>query len=282
MPDPLLKKIAIGTVQFGLDYGISNQAGITEINEAAKILAFAKEFGIDLIDTAYAYGRSEEVLGEVGIEGFRVVSKFLPDSNGLSMHEQVKTTLKRLRMEHLYGLLAHRPLGVMERPDSWKQLMELKHKGVVDKIGFSFNTPEEADQLLDKGYEPDLIQVPFNYLDKRFVNIMAQLKAKGCEIHTRSAFLQGLFFMSTEELPAFFDEVKPFLSNIQRQGSALPGLLLKYCTNQSSIDKVVIGINNKQQLEQNLNSLSTEEILEEHHLSIRSEILTPSEWPKIK
>lgn len=275
----MVHKIGLGTVQFGIDYGISNQTGITGIDEVKIILNLAREAGVDLIDTAYCYGKSQEVLGLAGIQGFKIVSKFLPESNGISLKEQLRMSLERLKTEKLYGLLAHSPLDVLENPQTWEYLMDLKKKRTVEKIGFSFNNPEEAEMVLEKGFVSDLIQVPFNYLDNRFRNIMIFLKEKGCEIHSRSAFLQGLFFMSADELPMFFEEIKPILNEIQKKGRVLPGLLLKYCLDQNFIDKVIIGVNNHKQLKENIQKVTSIEVLPELNQKIKSKILTPSEWP---
>ena len=128
------KKLGLGTVQFGLDYGISNKQGITNLEEVRDILGFAKNAGIDLIDTAFGYGKSEEVLGKADVDGFRVVSKFLPESNGLSIPQQVQTTLERLKTNQLYGLLAHRPADLLKNPDIWLYLQGLKQQGLVKTI----------------------------------------------------------------------------------------------------------------------------------------------------
>lgn len=276
---PLLSKLGIGTVQFGLNYGISNQRGITGIREVNKILEFARGEGIDLIDTAYGYGRSEEVLGQAGVRDFKVVSKFLPESYGISIQEQVKTSMERLKIKKLYGLLAHRPLDIIGNPQIWDYLLDMKTKSVVEKIGFSFNNPEEAELVLEGGFEPDLIQAPLNYLDNRFSNIMILLKKKGCEVHSRSAFLQGLFFIPSDTLPVFFEEIKPLLNELQGK-KHLGALLLNYCTQQVFIDRVVIGVNNLEQLRKNITPPDIKEKLPDLNQHISHEILTPSLWPK--
>ena len=71
-------KIGLGTVQFGMDYGVSNTKGKTPDIEVSKILEYAKKEGLLYIDTAEAYGCSEEVLGRNDLSGFRIISKFLP------------------------------------------------------------------------------------------------------------------------------------------------------------------------------------------------------------
>src|SRR5690606_30981416 len=118
----------------------------------------------------------------------------------------------------------------------------------IKKIGFSFNDLNEADKVLGAGFVPDIIQVPFNYLDRRFLPLMKALKKEGCEIHTRSTFLQGLFFCNVENLDNHFLEIKDVLVNLQQYGDTLPSLLLKWVLDCEFVDKVIIGVNNLQQL----------------------------------
>jgi len=276
----MINKIGLGTVQFGLNYGISNEKGITDLEEVRNIISYAKDIGIDLIDTAYGYGKSEEVLGSAGVNSFKIVTKFLPATPEISIQQQINISLYRLNVQHLYGILAHRPLDVLNNSAIWNYLLKLKQDKIVGKIGFSFNTPEEADMVLGKGFIPDLIQVPFNYLDNRFQPCMIELKKGDCEIHVRSPFLQGLFFVNPINLSDFFEEVKPIIIQLQKHGNILNGLLLKYCLEKSFIDKVIFGINNKEQLRLNIESIRTKESLPIHEYNIAHEILTPSNWPK--
>ncbi|MFH1119630.1 MAG: aldo/keto reductase [Bacteroidota bacterium] len=275
----MIEKIGLGSVQFGLNYGISNSSGITEPKEVARILDYARSTGIELIDTAFGYGCSEEVLGKSDLQGFNIVSKFLPATKEYSVENQINTSLKRMQVSQFYGLLAHRPEDVVLHPEIWEYLVGLKNNKVVRKIGFSFNTPEEADRVLGYGFIPDLIQVPFNYLDHRFLNIILLLKAKGCEIHTRSTFLQGLFFTDVNTLDGFFDEAKPAILELHKHGPALPGLLLKYCLRKTFIDKVILGVNTQKQLSENIGSIKLDGNLGEPEVEIKHEILTPSKWP---
>ena len=272
-------KLGLGTVQFGLDYGISNKDGKTTEGELVKILKTAREADIDLLDTAFGYGVSEETLGNIGIDGFKVVTKFLPGSDDYSVCRQVELSLKRLRLDHLYGLLAHRPLDVMNNPEAWEYLLTLKADGLVEKIGFSFNSSEEIIRVFQSNFKPDLVQVPYNFLDHRFENYMISLHEIGCEIHTRSTFLQGLFFMKSEELSSFFDEIKPILRNLQTKGRELPGLLLNHTLKMNFVDRVILGVNTNIQLRNNLLSLMSNGSLP--YVTIKNlDILIPSKWPK--
>lgn len=272
-------KIGLGTVQFGLDYGISNKGGKTNSIEVERILETAKQNRIDYLDTASGYGSAEEVLGQNNLDGFRVVSKFMPPSKENSISKQLDDSLKKLNQNKLYAYLAHRPMALLEDTEQWNELQRIKIKGKVQKIGFSLNEPNEIIQLLEKGFVPDIIQVPYNYFDRRFDDIMIDLKSKGCEIHTRSTFLQGLFFMDTNELPSFFDEVKPYLKEVQKS-KTLPKSLLHFVLNKSFIDSVIIGVENNEQLLVNIDNSGTIEVLPEFNKILSKNILMPMYWPK--
>lgn len=275
-----LSKIALGTVQFGMNYGISNSTGITETNEVRKILAFCRKNHIDTLDTAYGYGDSEKVLGNFDLSCFKVISKFLDyETSGLKLSEQFEISLKNMKLKKIYGYLAHRPMEVSY--GDWKTLLELKEGKKILKIGFSFNLIQEIDLVLRKGFIPDLVQVPFNYLDSRFEDKLKFLKETyNTEIHTRSTFLQGLFFLKPNELSSFFDPIKEALLKIEKIDNKA-GALLKYALVQPFVDKVVIGVNLKLQLEQNIEELKQADLIKKNSDEVYpNECLIPSKWPK--
>lgn len=273
-------RIALGTVQFGLDYGISNKEGKPTLNEVKSILDFAGSKGVTLLDTANAYGEAEEVIGRLNLNRFDVVTKFLPESQNGTIEKQFNESLRKLNTECVYGLIAHRPLDVVNNPIIWDKMNSLKDRSKVIKIGFSFNTPEEYRDVVEKSFKPDLVQIPFNYFDNRFEEIIDELKSKDCEIHVRSSFLQGLFFMDVNELPIFFTEVKPIIQGLQDSyREALASGLLKYVLGNQNIDKLVVGIQNLKQLEQIFQTLDKAPILKKLNTHIDSNILQPSLWP---
>lgn len=276
----LRTKIGLGTVQFGIDYGISNQIGKTPKNEVIDILKTAYNLKIDLIDTAVAYGDAEIVIGSCDVSKFKIVSKFMSSVTHGSVSSQLNESLKKLKVSTLYGYLAHRPMSLIEKPNDWKELIKLKKEGKIGKIGFSLNTTNELQLLIDSGFKPDLIQVPYNYFDKRFENLMIQLKKEGCEVHSRSTFLQGLFFMKSVKLDSFFNDIKPLINRLQNDNKFLAGALLKYVLKKDFIDKVIVGVENSQQLIQNISDLENAEELEEFNSAIKNEIISPVLWKK--
>ncbi|MBI4685897.1 MAG: aldo/keto reductase [Nitrospirae bacterium] len=263
-------KLGLGTVQFGMDYGISNIHGRTSVEEAREILHFADEHGIELFDTAYSYGDSETVLGNVLPEGhsFRIVTKtpvFKKDtilkSDRSVLMDAFNLSLERLRQDNVYGLLIHHADDLITRSGEilFSAMAELKEKGLVSKIGASVYTSEHLDFITDK-FDIDIIQLPINVLDRRLIQggHLTFLKEKGVEIHARSVFLQGLLLMSPDSLHPYFDAIKPMLKQyhafLQDQGvSPIEGALC-FIRNTEEIDYVILGVASVGQLELDVNA----------------------------
>jgi aryl-alcohol dehydrogenase-like predicted oxidoreductase len=276
-----ISKIGLGTVQFGTLYGISNKYGQTSELEVSLILKDAQEVGIDTLDTANAYGTSEKVLGQNNITDFKIISKFLRQQPSQTISDILNESLTNLNVAALYGYMAHRPMDVVQNPKLWDELNVLKQNGTIQKIGFSFNEIFEIEEILKLGFNPDIIQIPYNYLDNRFEIYMQELKSKGCEIHTRSAFLQGLFFVDLNRLNSFFDEIKPIIEDLQKTIEDLPTALLQFCINKPFIDKVIFGVNTIEQFKSNIQGISKNQTpLASNTKKINESILIPSKWTK--
>lgn len=282
----MINKIVIGTVQFGMRYGISNNGNQTTPSEAASILKLAATSGIYTLDTAFAYGTSETLIGNMCLDNnWNIISKFPAVNSVEDFEKKLHTSLHRLQKSSLYGYIAHDADTLLSVPEIWKALCDIKRIGLATKIGYSLYEPEQLTRLLEKGYEPDIVQIPYNVLDRRFEPILSKLKSCGVEVHIRSIFLQGLFFTEPDSLPTFFDQVKPFLRSLKRcfSGNAeLAGYLLNMAFSNPLIDKVVIGVNNAKQLLENLkHSAICEPIMSltiPSHIS--QKIIMPNHWPK--
>lgn len=206
------KRIALGTAQLGLRYGVANRVGQISRLEATKIFRFARSVKIDTLDTAIAYGESETCLGELGTAGFRVLTKLppLPESCPnvqVWVDYQLKCSLERLKLTSVGGVLLHRSADLL-RPEGaalFRALQNLRESGRLSKIGVSIYSPSELEALSPK-YRFDLLQAPLNLIDRRLHDSgwLRRLKDDGLEIHTRSVFLQGLLLMRQEDLPYVF------------------------------------------------------------------------------
>jgi aryl-alcohol dehydrogenase-like predicted oxidoreductase len=253
----MVHKLAIGTVQFGLNYGISNSTGKVAESEISEILNVAFLNGIQTIDTAEGYGNSESVLGQNKLSEFNIVSKFCANQSGkCNLEKSLSNSLANLNLDSIYGYLAHSASLLLNEKQIWEQLKSEKEKGRIGKIGYSIYTVEELELLLENDFIPDLIQFQYNILDRRFEPWFRFLKELGVEIHTRSCFLQGLFFL--KDLPSFFDEIAPYVQILKRQyptEEKLASFLMSFCLQSSFVDKVVIGVQSEHQLKANLKSI---------------------------
>lgn len=207
-----MSRLALGTVQFGLAYGVANQEGQVSRSAAKAMLELAAEHRVDTLDTAIAYGESEACLGEAGTAGFKVVSKLPPLPEGCTavdtwVQEQLAMSLARLGAGSMYGLLLHRPEQLLEDVGAalYRALQRLQEAGQVRKIGISIYDPGQLDALISR-YRFDLVQAPLNLVDRRLHTSgwLQRLKDGGVEVHTRSAFLQGLLLMPKSAIPARF------------------------------------------------------------------------------
>jgi aryl-alcohol dehydrogenase-like predicted oxidoreductase len=280
---PLTSRIAIGTVQFGLDYGISNNTGVVSPAEVSRLLAAASHFGIDTIDTARVYGNSESVLGKSGIDSLKVISKFMPNPDE-PVWVSLKKSLEDLRLDSLYGYLSHSGEFLISHPKVWLEMQELKKTGKVKKTGYSLYLPDHLKQLLERNMVPDIIQVQYNLFDRRFEPYFSKLKELGTEIHTRSCFLQGLFFLHT--IDPFFKILEAPLQNLKNLFPDLgkrAAALMRFCLDNHAVDKIVIGVRSKEELIANLQELNAipEGCLKDFKLpDCDNDILLPYNWPR--
>lgn len=207
-------RLALGTVQFGLDYGISNHAGEVADAELDAILTLARKLAMDTLDTAQAYGKAEARLGVCNTTDFRVITKLSPNIDAADLTVSLESSLKRLARPSVEGLLLHRSQDAS--PALFERLADLQHQGKVGKVGVSVYSPEELTRWLEQGYPLELVQLPANLLDQRFLRAgwLDRLQAMGCEIHVRSLFLQGLLLMQPALRPAYFDAFREPLSRL--------------------------------------------------------------------
>lgn len=253
-------KLALGTAQIGLDYGVANRHGQLSFEEATAIVRLARASGMDTLDTALGYGSSEQRLGKIGVGDWKVVSKLpaMPaecaDVTG-HVEGSLRTSLSHLGIRRLYGLLLHRPQQLLERDGDrlYSVLQRVKEDGLVQKVGVSIYDPVELDTLCSR-FRLDLVQAPFNLLDRRLIDSgwMARLQANDIELHVRSAFLQGLLLMEPHGRPKKFDRWaalwKRYDEWLGQSGLTPLQACLRYVLSFAEIGKVVVGVDSRDQL----------------------------------
>lgn len=249
-----MSKLGLGTVQFGMNYGVANETGKINLLEAKKIIQLAKEYNINLIDTAIAYGDSQKLIGKIGSSNFNIVSKLppLPDRNiniDGWVESMIKSSLNHLKINSLYGLLLHRPKDLLG--ESGKRLInalyKLKLKGLVKKLGISVYDCSEIDQVIDL-FKIDIVQAPLNIIDRRIETSgwLSKLNRAKIEVHTRSTFLQGLLLMPSHKIPSKFNKWKilwdRWFYELKKNNLSAAEVCLSYPLSLDEIDHVIIGV----------------------------------------
>jgi aryl-alcohol dehydrogenase-like predicted oxidoreductase len=260
------QKLILGTVQLGITYGINNIHGKVNKEDSFDILRTAYNNGIRYLDTADRYGDASDVIGSFHKSQpgmcFEVITKFEHEL-GLNIADWLQTTLKRLNVDHLYGCMC----PAIEDENLQNQLLEeltvLKHKGLIYHVGFSLYTNEELERAINDD-RLSLFQMPFNLLDNKHCrqHIFSKAKQAGKIIHTRSVFLQGLFYMDENNLPSSLVPIKPYLNKIKDVAKeadlTISELALGYAVANDCIDGVLIGVDNVAQLMNNIAATDTQ------------------------
>ncbi|MEI8248712.1 MAG: aldo/keto reductase, partial [Lentisphaerota bacterium] len=209
-------KLMLGTVQFGLNYGIANTAGKPSYETARDIIQAAYESGVNCLDTAAGYGDSEVVLGRALAElklkdKMQVISK-VPGISQQNISERdaerfivesVENSLARLGIQRLAACLFHveqdiRHIGILQ---------SLEKKGLIGGAGISLDTNQYCKDVISTGIK--YVQLPYNVLDKRFDEFFPLAQKSGIAVFTRSVYLQGLLLMPEDKIRESLQEVIP-------------------------------------------------------------------------
>ena len=296
-----MASLCLGTVQFGMKYGINNTLGQPAEEDAFRMLDVAIDRGIDVIDTARAYGTAELILGRYfesrkNQKDIKIISKLRPnvieqgetDIRGV-VRQECEETLRRLHIECLDGYLLHTP-GYIRDPKIVDALLYLKELKLVKNIGVSIYEIEDGDVAVSTG-AVDYIQLPYSVFDQRGMNegFIPKAKNAGIKIFTRSAFLQGLFFMEDERIPAHLNDAKQYLKVIHavldKYDLKMADLLLQFVTKENLIDYLVFGVDTVDQLQEDIDSFHENAVPAEAIQEIKNSlgeidksIIFPSLW----
>ena len=252
-------KLILGTVQFGLKYGVNNESGLPSEELVNAILSAATGFGIKKLDTAAAYGVAEERIGNFHDDTayrFDIISKFSKDEN-VNWNESLENSLSLLKVDKVDTILFHSFESYWNHKSELSNIVSAGKGTLFNKLGVSVYTNDEMESLLTDDLVA-LVQLPFNLLDNhsKRASIIQKLKAKGKEIHTRSCFLQGLFFLDEGKIPEKIAALKPFLKEIKQMALEhkieMGHLALQYALSKDYIDQVLIGVETLEQLETNI------------------------------
>lgn len=302
-------ELALGTVQLGLNYGAANSTGQPTFDESAMIVETAIKHGVTAIDTARAYGSSESRLGTILASGLSAqvttITKLSPltelsaDATTSELCQAVDASVFRscreLRFRQLPVLLLHRwnhysrAGGVV-----WRRLLELQKEGVIDRLGASVTSPDEA---LEASRVPAImhIQLPMNILDYRWEEAgVPEVLARRPElvVHARSSLLQGIIGANPERWPSTISPCS-FIEGLDNAVHALGrkdriDLAFAYVRSLPWVTSVLLGIETLSQLHDGLERFLTPPLTAVERAKVRSmiprapvELLDPSLWPRV-
>lgn len=289
-------KLALGTAQFGMDYGINSIDGRVKASEVTDILNYACKNGIGLLDTAPSYGNSEHVLGNANVKDFQIVTKtrhfnqtVITNKEVDLLNDDLGQSLKSLKHESLYGLLVHNVDDLL-KPGADKlfnQLMYFRQQGLVSKIGVSVYTGDKIQNIVDK-FDIDLIQLPFNIIDRRLIDggILKMLKKLGIEVHARSIFLQGLLLMTDDRRPSQFSRWNSlwgvWYQWLNDNNITALEATIRYASSIPEISKILVGVDTKTQLQDIVQATKGDlPVVPKDLFTNDSDLLNPVNWTKL-
>ena len=297
-------KLCLGTVQFGLDYGIRGQKK-PSIQDSVKILDYATQNGIENIDTAFAYGTAECVVGEflkrktIARNKLFISSKFKPnDLDNVKPNDYINVVnkclnkqLKNLNTDYLDAYMFHSSRYAFDE-EKLRAIYEMKKEGKVRHCGVSVYYPDEAKTCIESPYV-DFIQLPSSIFDQRMKKegiFDLALQNGSTQIHSRSAFIQGLILMNEDEVPPFLVKAKPIIKKINelchKYNISKIKLAMLFVKQFKAISHLVFGVDNIEQLKENIEIFQEDfssDILKEigkEFENIETNIIMPSLWVK--
>lgn len=255
--------LSIGSVQFGLDYGISNFSGVTQKDQVYKILNTAIKNNIINLDTSPLYGDAETILGKYeNIDKFKIITKTKPVTKSYidkksynEIRADLLNSLKCLNIDMVEGLIIHNIKDIYKDGYHYifDALNDVKQQKLTQKIGASVYTIQDVERLL-KVQSFDIIQLPLNLFSQNFIRsgIIEELYNQNIEIHVRSVFLQGVIFLSLDDFPSHLEPLQKKMRELyglsEKYNMSLLDLALNFIKNQNKIRKLIIGVNSDQQL----------------------------------
>jgi len=304
--DHIISRLTLGTVGLGLTYGISNAAGKPTAEESRGIFSTAYDLGINTIDTAQNYGDAEAMTGRFLNQHKdevkpTVITKFVVSDENLlnkdlarkQVYQSVRSSCEILGLQKIPICLFHKgkdqPMDLVL--ETLPPILEdLKNDGLIDLAGISIYYAHEAEEFL-KLPVVEAFQVPINIFDHRLIinGMLQQMFLKNKIVFARSVFLQGLFFMSPDDLPQNLSNAKPFINALhdlaKQADMSVNQLAFSFVNELSGITSIVLGAVAEYQVKENVDLLkgkpmpeSIKSSISKLFTSIPENIITPGLW----
>lgn len=289
-------KLGLGTVQFGIDYGVSNSNGQVAPDEVARILTLARDAGIRTLDTASAYGESESVLGELlaDKDSFEIVTKTVSlgrdrvgDEELEHLRAGFQSSLNRLRRTSVNTLLVHNAndLLVPGGERVYEQLCSWRDAGAVERIGISAYDAAQVEAVFAR-YDFSVVQLPVSVMDQRLIRTgtISALLNQGVAVHARSIFLQGLLLLDGRRLPtqlaAWHPRLEKYRSFLEAQGVTATEAAIGFVRSLPGLEVILVGVLSRGQLEECVAAYDAARVLDLSEFACDDpDLVDPRRWP---
>ncbi len=296
-------KLCLGTVQFGMDYGVFNTPK-KDPEYCINCLDYATQNGIDAIDTATAYGDAERIVGEflsrktICRERLYISTKHLPNilddynqENYVNViRENLQKSLATLNTDYVDAYYFHSSRYAFQ-PELLEAISIMQKEGLAKTVGVSVYYPEEAMACFNNSYI-NCIQAPYSIFDHRMKEngVFETGSENGFNIDVRTVFVKGLIRLKDDEIPEHLIKAKPILANLdmicEETGYSRIELAMGYVKREKEINHLVFGVRSIEQLKEDIsafgkdipNSLFDE--IDDQFTDISADLVIPSLWVK--
>jgi hypothetical protein len=284
-------EIILGSANFNQIYGITKN--FIKKKEIKRSFNLALKNNIRIIDTSPLYNKSEKIIGLLNNDKFKIISKIPKIPRNIKKKNikkwvklKVSNSLKNLKIKKFECLLLHNVDSLLSKNGNeiYKNIKNMKRIGLTNKIGISIYDFNILDKILKK-FKFDLIQAPFNILDQRLVTTgwLKKLKKRKIKVYVRSIFLQGILLLKHNQLPEKLKKLNKNLiiwENWLKKNKFKPlQVCISFVLNQRQLDGIVVGYNNKNQLNQILKQKKMKSSFSIPNLNIRNrKLIDPRKW----
>ncbi len=283
--------LIVGTANFGNNYGLTK--GKIDITKAQNIINYAKQNHINIIDTAYLYPNSYEILSDIEIGDFQIITK-TPKFSHCKNKDEVLDLLQKFikktdiifKLDNIKAILFHDASDLLSQYGD-VIYQELKKVTILQniKIGISIYDIDELI-ILDK-YDLEIVQAPVNIFDQRFISydVVNFLQRKNIELHVRSIFLQGLLLMNLEKIKNYRPEAIEYIKKLDKvcldKNIYRLEICLLFIKKIKSISSCLVGINDLNELQEIINYWANNDIYDINFDNLKindTNIIDPRKW----
>ena len=296
-------KLCLGTVQFGMDYGVFNTPK-KDSEYCISCLDYATQNGIDAIDTATAYGDAERIVGvflsrkTISRDKLYISTKHLPnilddykqDDYVSVIRDNLQKSLATLNTDYVDAFYFHSSRYAFQ-PELLEAISIMQKEGLAKKVGVSVYYPDEAMACFSNS-NINCIQAPYSIFDHRMKEsgVFEFGNENGFNIDVRTVFVKGLIRLKDDEIPDHLIKSKPILAKLDKiceeTGYSRIELAMGYVKREKEINHLVFGVRSIEQLKEDIlafgkdipNSLFDE--IDEQFAGISADLVIPSLWVK--